>query len=223
MFKVFIPIQESAKGYPDRNFLELHGEPLWKRFLLRFRDFQIFVDTDSAEILAAIAHDPALKHVRAYSREKSLCGPATSVNQLIQAFLDRFRIFHEPIIQLHVTTPFLCPDTVMEAAGRVRLETDYDSAIGATLIRKRFWRRESYGFCPVNHNPLDLQSSEALPPFYIENSAFFVFQADVFRQTSNRVGFRPWFHALDFPESLEVKTEADWAFARWAAESISTH
>lgn len=217
MFKVFIPVQQSSKTFPTRNRLQLHGEPLWLRCLRRFEAFQIFVDTDSPEIIQAVESDPSLKHVRVYSRDKSLLDPGTSVNQLIQAFLDRFRIFHEPVIQMHVTTPFLRPSSVLEAASRVRLESDYDSAVSATQLRKRLWRRETYGFCPVNHNPLDLQSSEALPPMYIENSAFFVFQADVFRQTSNRVGFRPWFHLLDHPENVEVKTEADWAYAQWIA------
>lgn len=222
MFKVFIPIQESAKAFADRNFLELNDEPLWFRCLRRFSDFTVFVDTDCEEIIEAVAADPSLAHVRAYSRDSALRGQDVSINQLIMAFLDRFRIRHEPIIQMHVTTPFLQPATVMEAARKVELDTAFDSSVSCTVMRKRIWRWEAYGFCPVNHNPLDLQPSLSLPEFYVENSAFFVFQADVFRQTSNRVGFRPWFQPLSHPEFLEVKTEEDWQLAQWVASSSKT-
>lgn len=217
MFKIFIPIQHNAKALSDRNFLRLNGDPLWARCLLRFSRFQLFVDTDSDEILETIQGDPDFAHVRAYTRDVALRGPGVTINQLIWAFLNRFRIYHEPIIQMHVTTPFLLPDTVMEAAKRVELETEFDSSVSCTVLRKRLWRRESYGFCPVNHNPLDLQPSTSLPEFYLENSAFFIFQADVFRQTSNRVGFRPWFQPLEHPEFLEVKSQEDWQLVQWVA------
>lgn len=219
MFKIFIPIQHNAKAFADRNFLELNGEPLWARCLRRFSGFQLFVDTDSDDILEAIQEDPDFAHVRAYPRDAALRDPAVTINQLILAFLNRFRIYHEPIIQMHVTTPFLMPDTVMEAAKKVELDTAFDSSVSCTVLRKRLWRREPYGFCPVNHNPLDLQPSTALPEFYLENSAFFIFQADVFRQTTNRVGFRPWFQPLQHPEFLEVKSEEDWQLVQWVADN----
>jgi CMP-N-acetylneuraminic acid synthetase len=217
VFKVFIPIQRSAKAFADRNLLLLDGVPLWLRCLRRFSAFQVFVDTDCDEILGAINGDPTLSHVRAYSRGASLRGTTVSINQLLLAFLNRFRIYHEPVIQMHVTTPFLRPDTVRAAAEKVQVDSQFDSAVSCTLLQKRLWRQELYGFCPVNHNPLDLQPSDALPPLYIENSAFFIFQADVFRQTSNRVGFRPWFQRLEHPEFLEVKSEEDWQLVRWVA------
>lgn len=215
MYKVFIPIQRAAKGFADRNLLHLGGEPLWKRCLCRFSDFQVFVDTDCDDILEGIGNDPALKHVRAYSRSTDLRKPTTTVNDLIAGFLDRFNINHEPVVQLHVTTPFLRPSSVKAACEKLHVDSTYDSAVGCTVIQKRFWRKEEYGFCPVNHNPLDLQPSNALPELYLENSTFFIFEASVFRQTSNRVGFRPWFQPVQSPENLEIKSEEDWKLAQW--------
>jgi CMP-N-acetylneuraminic acid synthetase len=210
MYKVFIPIQKSAKGFADRKLLELEGEPLWKRCLRKFSDFELFVDTDCEEILDEIKSSSAFSHVRAYRREEALCSQGITINQLILGFLTRFNIHHEPVIQLHVTTPFLLPRTVLDACERVRVDSNYDSAVSCTPLKKRIWRRESYGFCPINHNPLDLQPSSDLPELFIENSAFFIFEASTFRQTSNRVGFSPWFQPLPYPEHLEVKTEEDW-------------
>lgn len=210
MYKAFIPIQRTAKGFSDRNLLELEGVPLWRRCLRRYSDFELFIDTDCPEILEKIRSASEYSHVRAYRRDDALSGEGTTINQLILNFLNRFNIHHEPIIQLHVTTPFLKPKTVLDACERVNVDSHYDSAVSCTPLKKRIWRREAYGFCPINHNPLDLQPSSSLPELFIENSAFFIFEASTFRQTSNRVGFRPWFQPLPYPEHLEVKSEEDW-------------
>lgn len=214
MYKVFIPIQGAAKGFSDRNSLELGGESLWRRCLRRFRDFELIVDVDCPEIFEAIQQDSELEHVRAFRREEALRHPDVSVNDLLYAFLECFGILHEPVVQLHVTSPFLEPKTVLSACRQVQVNSDFDSAVSCNRHQKRFWRQEAYGFCPVNHNPLDLKPSGLLTPLYVENSAFYIFEASAFRRTRNRVGFRPWFEVLNFPEYLEVKTEEDWRFAQ---------
>ena len=219
-YKVFVPIQEAAKGFAERNRLELKGEPLWRRCLRRFEGFSVFVDTDSPELAARIRNEEGLRHAEVYERAEALRRPGTSVNDLIRGFLDRFAIRHEPVVQIHVTTPFLDPASVRRACERVTVDSQYDSAVSCQRVRKRLWRKEPYGFCPVNHNPLDLQPSAVLPEFFVENSCFYVFLAENFRRTSNRVGFRPWFEPLGFPEYLEVRTSEDWELTKLAAEQL---
>jgi CMP-N-acetylneuraminic acid synthetase len=218
--KVFIPIKKRSKGVSDKNFLELDGIPLWRRSLLKLKDFQVYVDTDSEELQALIPQDSALAHVTVYPRDTRFCGHHVSVNDLIQNFLDRFNIQYEPIAQIHVTHPFLRAETIEEAFEYMRFSSDYDSVAGCTALKKRLWREESYGLTPVNHNPMNLQPTAELTPLYEENSTLYLFSAEVFRKIRNRIGFRPHFMKVSFPENLEVSTPEEWQLCQMVHTSI---
>lgn len=208
--KLFIPLQVSAQRLPDRPFLELGQEPLWRFFLRKLDAFDVFLDTDSAAILEAVPDDAALAHVEAYAREDALCGDGVSIHALIEHFLQRYGIRHEIVAQLHLTTPFLRPETLLQAFEQLQPGGAYDSVLGCTRLQARLWTQDGEHCTPLNHNPMVLRRSRDLAPLYVDNSTFYVFPAEHFRQSRNRVGSRPYFQETFFPENVTVNTVDDW-------------
>ncbi|WOO42039.1 hypothetical protein [Rubellicoccus peritrichatus] len=207
--KIFIPFREEADDGFDRNRVEIDGQPLWSMTLDRLKDFNVFIDTNSEEIFEKIRDDSRFNHVIAHFRDISLGEAGVSVNDLIRSFLERQGIKHEPVCQMHITTPLLKVETLLSAFQDVEFSSPYDSVVGCTEIQKRMWREDHGSFVPLNHNPLRLTSSSRLQPVLLENSTFYIFEADTFFKVNNRIGFRPHFYRVPFPESLEITSAED--------------
>jgi CMP-N-acetylneuraminic acid synthetase len=203
---MFIPIKENSQRVPRKNFRILDGEPLYKHILLKYFDFEIYVDTDSKEIISEINKDVRLSNVKAYKRDSKLTGDKVSVCELIKNFIKKFNVT-EPIIQTHVTSPFLTPEILKESYLHIH---DNDSVVSCNKHNSRFWRKESYGFCPINHNPLKLEQTQDLPVLYEENSAFYIFKPEIVLNTGNRIGEDPYFYCLEEPYNIDIDTEKDW-------------
>lgn len=204
---VFIPIKEKSQRVPGKNFRELEGETLYKRCLLKLKNFKVFVDTDSEKIISSIKSDSRLGHVIPYLRDPDLVGHEVSVCKLIERFIDRHCIAGEDICQVHVTSPFLTSETLESAMLHMK---DYDSVVACNSYQNRLWRKETYGYCPVNHNPMKLEQTQDLPVFYEENSLFYIFNSSFFLKTLSRAGSNPYFYTCSFPENLDIDTEDDW-------------
>lgn len=204
--KIFIPIKNISQRVPKKNFRKFKDEPLYKHTLIKFKNHEIYVDTDSDQIIKEVLNDHRLKHVTAYRRDEDLLGHKVSVCDLIKRFIIKFSI-KQPIAQIHVTSPFLKCQTLNDA---LRFMKDYDSVASCNRHNSRFWRKESYGYCPVNHNPLKMEQTQDLPALYEENSAFYIFNPMVILFTGNRIGKNPYFYPITHPENLDIDTESDW-------------
>jgi len=213
--KVFVPIKENSQRVHRKNFREIDGVPLYIRLFEKLKDFEVYVDTDSDTIIHEL--HKRYDNIKAYKRKKGLLGDEISVCDLIHSFINKFKIKNEWICQLHVTSPFLNPETLNEI--EVLTNLDYDSIVSCAVMQTRLWRKESYGFTPVNHNPALLQQTQDLPKYYEENSLFYAFRSDFFKKTNMRIGTRPYFYETEFPESLDIDTEEDWSLAEKIAES----
>ena len=86
----------------------------------------------------------------------------------------------------------------------------YDSIAACNVYQNRLWRKESYGYIPVNHNPLKLEQTQDLSIFYEENSLFYMFNSDMFLKTNSRIGSNPYFWPCNYPENVDIDTENDW-------------
>ena len=80
---IFIPIKENSQRVPRKNFRLLDGIPLYKHTLYKLKDFKVFVDTDSQEIIEEVKRDERCSHVTAYARNPSLIGDEVSVCDVI--------------------------------------------------------------------------------------------------------------------------------------------
>ena len=177
--------------------------PLYQYVINKFKDHQVFIDTDSDEILEF--YDGRIDVV-AFKRESNLIGNEVSVCDLIKSFINRFNI-KDNICQLHVTSPLLEVDTIKKAEKYLN---EYDSVVSCNKIQSRFWRKENYGYTPINHNPLKLEQTQDLPIYYEENSAFYMFNSEKFLLSNSRIGNNPYFYTIQFPENVDIDTEDDW-------------
>jgi len=203
---VYIPIKHNSQRVPRKNFRLFGKEPLYKHTLLKYTDEEVFVDTDSEEIYLGIKSDERLTNVTVFYRDEGLVGDKTSVCNLLENFILRFNI-KKPVVQIHVTSPFLAKETIKEAYNFLG---DHDSVVSCNTHQTRFWRKEEYGMCPVNHNPLKLEQTQDLPVLYEENSCFYIFKPEVLLKTGNRIGVNPCFFPVLEPQNMDIDTEEDW-------------
>lgn len=201
---IYIPIKKNSQRVPQKNFREFKGRPLWEHTVDKLKDFKVYVDTDSNEIL-----DRCLSKswVKAFQRKEELIGDKTSVIDLLKDFKNRFEI-QDTICQIHVTSPLLDVNHINFAKWKIEKEK-YDSVFSVDVVQKRFWRKEAYGLCPINHNPVKLEQTQDLPKWYCENSYLYAFKTEVL-DTHNRIGNNPYMFEIGFPYNLDIDTEEDW-------------
>ena len=226
MKKIFIPIKEHSERVPRKNFRDFGGKPLYQYVISKYIDYdskghkiewdkfyndmELWVDTDSDEIKNWVnAECPDNFH--AYSRPKQLVGDDVSVNLLIGNFVYHHCNNDDVIVQTHVTSPFLNPLTICRVS-RLR-DLSIDSTASANVINSRLWRRENYGWCPINHNPMKMEKTQDLPAVYEENSAFYAFTVDSFKKNGKRIGESHRFVEVSFPHNLDIDTEKDFEMA----------
>ena len=203
---IFIPIKNESQRVPNKNFRIFNQKALYQHTLSKFSQHRVFVDTDSDRVLQEVEN---MEHVTAFRRDNSLCGHEVSVCDLIKSFIARYKI-EEPICQIHVTNPFLKERTLVDAYSFM---DNHDSVVSCNRYNSRFWRKENYGFCPVNHNPLKLQQTQDLPDLFEENSCFYIFNPSVIKNSGNRIGLNPFFYEIEYPQNLDIDTESDWNIA----------
>ena len=208
---IFIPIKEISQRVPNKNFRKINNISLYKRCLYKLKQFNVYVDTDSERIISEIKEDKKLKHVTAYPRCNHLLGHKTSVCDIIDSFIDIHSIKNTTICQVHVTSPFLKAKTLLSA---YKMMDKYDSVVACNTYQNRLWRKESYGYSPINHNPLNLEQTQDLPVFYEENSLFYIFRSEDFKKTKLRIGVNPHFYPCGFPENIDIDTEDDWQLVK---------
>ena len=215
--KLFIPIKHNSQRVPGKNFRDFGGVPLYMHCLKKFSAYERYIDTDSDEILEAVAEIPG---VTAYRRLEEQEGDAVSVCDLIHRFAVEYCEPGEIICQIHVTSPFLKPQTIDRALSHIH---EYDSITGCNVVQSRFWRPEDYGICPVNHNPMKLEQTQDLPVYYEENSSFYMFTASVILETGNRIGKYPMFMSVEWPENLDIDTEVEMRAALALRKMMEEH
>ncbi len=212
---IFIPIKEESQRVPNKNFRKINGIELYKNLLYKLTNHKVFIDTDSNKIIDAVKNDKKLKNVCTYKRKQHLLGHEVSVCDLIENFIIEKSMHNKSICQIHVTSPFIKEKTLTTAFSKFK--SGYDSIVSCNIYQNRLWRKEKYGYCPVNHNPIKLEQTQDLPKFYEENSLFYMFQADKFLKTKSRIGNNPYFYACNFPENIDIDTEDDWSIAKTIA------
>ena len=63
-------------------------------------------------------------------------------------------------------------------------------------------------------NPKKITKTQNLNPVLMSNGAFFIFKKKTFLKYNNRVGKKPYFYEITFPESIEIDTIEDLKLAQ---------
>ena len=205
--KIFIPIKKESERVPNKNFRDFGGVPLYMHTLNKFKDYEVFVNTDCAFLKVP-------DNVTFIERKEELCGHDVSVNLLIKDFLlDYVEDEDEIIFQTHVTSPFLSTKTIDYLTKFYKKNSRYiniDSYFSVNDLTQRMWgMNKTNCLLPLNHDPRKLLPTQKLDTVYLENSAFYMFTKKSFLKRDNRIGLNASIYSVKFPEYLDIDTEDD--------------
>ena len=210
--KHFIIIKEHSERVANKNFLDLGGKPLYMHLLDELKGQEVFIDTDSDLIYESFKCSEVTCYKRStecINLEVDSTFKVSPVLMMINNFLDKYvNDENEIIITPHVTSPFIKLSTIRDATKK--LNEGYDSVLACTEHREFTYFKGK----PVNFNPKVVQKTQDLEPVVMGNGAFFVFTKKTFKEGNNRMGKKPYFYPIIFPESVEIDYESDFEMAR---------
>jgi CMP-N-acetylneuraminic acid synthetase len=211
--KFFTYIKDNSSRIPRKNFIDLGGMPLWKHLILELKSQDVFIDTDSDELISNVAE---YDWVQAYRREQyhidlesdDVFGNSPAL-LMINKFLDMFvDDDSELIVTPHVTSPFITLDTILTASKMIN--DDYDTVQACTMHKEFAY----YNNVPINFDPEVIQKTQDLTPIVMGNGAFFIFTKKTFKKYKNRTGKSPYLYPLEFKEAIEIDVLEDYELAR---------
>ncbi len=210
--KFLIIIKENSVRIPKKNFLPIAGIPLWKHLVFELQGYELYIDTDSSEIINecedfewVLAYEREKKHIELENSGNFKVSPALL---MIERFLSTYvSDKDEVIITPHVTSPFITVETILKAAKK--LSEGYDS-VQACTIHKEFAYFKNQ---PINFDRNVIQKTQDLEPIVLGNGAFFVFTKRSFEKNRHRTGKNPYFYPLSFKEAIEIDYIEDYELA----------
>ena len=215
--KLFVIIKETSERVSNKNFKVLGDKPLWKHLLYELFPYDVFVDTDSAEVLEQCSIDTNLSHVTAYPRKQEHIDMENNSNlspvlHLIDNFLETYTEDDDIIVTTHVTSPFLTTRTIIDAIKK--LDEGYDSVLSVTKSSDHSWVQEENNYKPLNFNPKVVEKTQSLNQIVMMNGAFFIFTKKMFNTLNkSRLGKTPYYYELPSPEHIEIDTYDDFNLA----------
>ena len=210
--KFFVIIKEHSVRIPRKNFLQLGDYPLWKHLVLKLKEYDVYIDTNSLEVLHACE---AFEWVSAYKRKKRHIELENSNDFKVSPALlmiERFLSMYvedkdEIIVTPHVTSPFIEVKTILKATQK--LSEGYDSVQACTMHQEFAYFKNS----PINFDVNVIQKTQDLEPIVLGNGAFFIFTKRTFEKNKHRTGKNPYFYPLSFKESIEIDYIEDYELA----------
>ena len=205
--KFFIIIKEKSERIHRKNFQLIGEHPLWYHLIHELKGNQVYIDTDSPEIIKACKQ---YSWVTAYPRkqefinfENSDTSELSPALMMIDNFLDEYvEDDNEVIITTHVTSPFLKMSTIKDAI--LKLDEGYDSVLSVTEHQEFSWLKENNIMSPINFTPSVIQKTQNLNPIVMSKGAFFIFKKKTFKEVNNRVGKKPYYYPLSNVEGVDI-------------------
>lgn len=197
-----VPIKVESVRLPGKNFRPLGGRPLYRH------------------VIDTLSHVRLLDNVYLYSAAESdrfdlpvgvdyVCErpvpPCEGKSALLLAQEFCSQVESAYYFWAHATSPFLAVRTVERAIETV-LDGVYDSAFAVQRIETFAW----YDGRPINYCLSEPPRTQDLAPLFLETSAFYLFHRDLILGCRRRIGSRPYFCELSFPENVDIDHE--WQF-----------
>ena len=189
---------------------------MWEHLIHRLKGCKVFIDTDSPYIINKC--NKLFPWVKAYSREKKIAvlenkKDSSPTLDMIKNFLTKYvKNNEEIIVTTHVTSPFLKLNTIKKAVKKLK---NFDSVHSVTKDYNFAWiEKTKKKLIPINFNPKVITKTQNLNHIVQSNGAFFIFKKKTFMKYSNRIGKKPFYYELNFPESIEIDTIEDLNLAK---------
>lgn len=169
---------------------------------------EIFVSSESDEVLERVSKFPGDKKVHLHKRDPQYAGDCPNdvwINYLSKEITN---ISADKVAMVSATAPFFTEndlDDLLEFYNKSK----YDSIATANVIKNFLWKDGkplNYDPDAVGHWPL----TQTLDPVYEINSAVFVSRHKDFVQTGNRLPGKIGFYESSWMASLDIDYPDDW-------------
>lgn len=208
-----LPMKGNSERVPKKNLKNFNGTPLYQIILNKLLESKIIdeviVNTDCPNITESI-QSKYKEQVLVRDRPDSIRGDFVSMNKIIEDDLDNSN--GEIYIQTHSTNPLLEINSIDRALHKMlEIGASNDSIFSVTKIQTRFYDINGKA---INHNPQELVRTQDLPPIFEENSCFYIFTKNSFKQSGGkRIGLRPIMFEIDKIEAIDIDNIEDFIIA----------
>ena len=210
---LLLPMKGNSERVPNKNLKLFNGKPLFhiiidKIITSKFIN-KVIINTDS-DLISESATKTFKDFVDIHKRPKNIQGDFVSMNKIIEYDLENSD--SDIYIQTHSTSPLLSVKSLDSAIHKmIDNPTDFDSIFSVTKIQTRFYDKNGK---PFNHNPKQLIRTQDLDPLYEENSGFYIFTKESFKNSNNkRIGVRPFMYEIDKIEAIDIDEPEDFILA----------
>ena len=101
--KIFTYIKKNSTRIKNKNFRNLGGIPVWKNLIYELSSVaQVYIDTDSEEVISECKSDPRLKNVIAYARKKQYIEMENDPNNLVGLTKSANQAFNYPSVNSYL-------------------------------------------------------------------------------------------------------------------------
>ena len=210
---VLLPMKGNSERVPNKNLKLFNGKPLFHAVideLIKSKYInKVIINTDS-DLIAESAINNYHDFVSIHKRPKDIQGDFVSMNKIIEYDLNNSD--SDIYIQTHSTSPLLTIKSLDAAVDKmINKTTDFDSIFSVTKIQTRFYDKNCN---PINHDPKELIRTQDLEPLYEENSGFYIFTKESFKNADNkRVGLNPLMFEIDKIEAIDIDEPSDFIIA----------
>ena len=213
IIQALLPMKGNSERVPNKNMRNFDGAPLYHAImhsLLASKYIErVAINTDS-QIIAEDAKQHFGDRVVIIDRPASIQGDFVSMNDIIAYDIEQLEGEH--FLQTHSTNPLLRTETIDKAIETYFAGLDtYDSLFGVTKVQTRFYDKDAN---PVNHDPSELLRTQDLEPLYEENSNFYLFSKNAFKNAGNkRIGLKPQIFEVNKLEAVDIDEPEDFKLA----------
>ena len=144
--------------------------------------------------------------VKLLLRDERLDSNTTLGAEIYDAFVSEVEA--DIYILAHATSPFIRTSTIEQAVTKVA-SGEHDSAFSAERIQTFTW----WQCKPLNYSLENIPRTQELEPIYVETSAFFVFEREVWTEQHRRIGDKPYVAVTDRIESIDIDNPDDFTLA----------
>jgi len=217
--KIFTIIKEVSQRIPNKNFLDLGGQPLWFHLLSELEELDITINTDSEKFIEQL-QSSKLKSIKVIKRHQKYidwendksCG-TSPVEAMLFDFcetLDKSDI----VVLTHITSPFLKKQTIFDAVELLQNDAESKSIHSVHQVKDFVWLKELGEAKPVNFFTDRVQRTQDLSPILVSKGAFFIAKAGDILYQKKRLPEPVRFFNLSHSEGIEIDEIEDLEFAR---------
>jgi len=218
-----LPMKGNSERVPNKNLKLFVGKPLYHRVMetlisSKYID-KVVVNTDS-EIIKEDLKKHFEDNVIVVNRPQEIIGDFVSMNKVIEC--DMVNVDADLYIQTHSTNPLLKKESLDAAIEKMISLTEndlYDSIFSVTRLQTRLYNEKGE---PFNHSPEELLRTQDLEPLYEENSNFYIFTKESFKNSNQkRIGIKPFMFEIDKIESIDIDEPQDFIIAETLYKLLS--